>query len=71
MEEINFTPEYTTPEQQQQLEVFPIDATKCKNIKEVGMLLNALGMAMTKSYAEEQGLEHLLDLPELNLPKLK
>ena len=43
-----------------QPEVFPIDATKVKSLEEVGVLLNALGMAMTKEYAKEHKLEHLL-----------
>ena len=42
--------------------VYPIDATKCNDIKEIGILLNALGMAMTKEYAEANGLSHLLIL---------
>ena len=50
--------EYTL--KQEQPEVFPIDATKCHNLKEMGLLMNALGLAMTKSYAAENGLEHLL-----------
>ncbi len=48
----------------QQPEVFPIDATKCQSLEEVGMLLNALGLAMSKSYAEENGLMHLLKVEE-------
>ena len=48
----------------QQPEVFPIDATKCKSLEEVGMLLNALGLAMTKEYAEQNGLTHLLKTEE-------
>ena len=48
--------------QPEQPTVYPIDATKCKNKKEIGILLNALGMAMTKEYAEANGLEHLLIL---------
>ena len=43
-----------------QPEVFPVDATKCTSVEEMGILLNALGLAMTKSYAEENGLTHLL-----------
>ena len=46
--------------QPQQPEVFPIDATKCESMEEMGILLNALGLAMTKEYATENGLEHLL-----------
>jgi hypothetical protein len=48
----------------QQPEVFPIDATKCQSLEEVGMLLNALGLAMTKEYAEQNGLTHLLKTEE-------
>ncbi len=48
----------------QQPEVFPIDATKCQSLEEVGMLLNALGLAMTKEYAEQNGLTHLLKIEE-------
>lgn len=57
--------DYTlVPQEQQQPEVFPIDATKCNNLKEMGILLNALGLAMTKEYAAENGLEHLLKVEE-------
>lgn len=48
--------------EQQQPEVFPLDATKCQSMEEMGILLNALGMAMTKQYAKDNGLEHLLIL---------
>ena len=41
--------------------VYPIDATKAKSLEEMGILFNALGIAMTKEYAKERGLEHLLD----------
>ena len=41
--------------------VYPIDATKCQSLEEVGMLLNALGMAMTREYAKQNNLEHLLE----------
>ena len=51
--------EYTL-KQPEQPEVFPIDATKCQSLEEMGMLLNALGMAMTKEYATANNLEHLL-----------
>ena len=51
--------EYTL-KQLEQPEVFPIDATKCQSLEEMGMLLNALGMAMTKEYASANNLEHLL-----------
>lgn len=63
--------EYTLVQEENKPEVFPIDARKCQSLEEMGLLLNALGMAMTKEFAAEQGLEHLLDIPELNLPKLK
>ena len=53
MEEINFNP---TPEPK----VYPIDATKAKSLEEIGVLFNALGIAMTKEYAEERGLSHML-----------
>ena len=56
MEEINFT-----PEQDNKPEVFPIDARKCKSLEEMGLIINALGMAMTKEFATENGLEHLLN----------
>lgn len=57
--------DYTlVPQEQQQPEVFPIDATKCQSLEEVGMLLNALGLAMTKEYAEQNGLTHLLKTEE-------
>lgn len=56
-----------------QPEVFPIDASKCNDLREMGILLNALGMAMSEQYAKENGLEHLLTLPDnkLELPSLK
>jgi hypothetical protein len=41
--------------------VYPIDATKAKTVKELGTLMNVLGIAMTKEFAEEHGLEHLVD----------
>ena len=40
--------------------VYPIDATKA-TLEEMGILFNALGIAMTEEYAKERGLEHLLD----------
>ena len=53
--------EYTLVQPEvQQPKVFPVDATKCKSLEEMGILFNALGIAMTKEYAEENGLEHLL-----------
>ena len=41
--------------------VYPVDATKAKSIEEMGILFNALGIAMTEEYAKERGLEHLLN----------
>jgi cytochrome c biogenesis factor len=40
--------------------VYPVDATKA-TLEEMGVLFNALGIAMTEEYAKERGLEHLLD----------
>jgi len=40
--------------------VYPVDATKA-TLEEMGILFNALGIAMTEEYAKERGLEHLLD----------
>ena len=45
--------------QEVQPAVFAIDATKCQSIEEIGMLLNALGLGMTKEFAEENNLTHL------------
>ena len=59
MEEFNFT-----PEQPQQPVVYPVDATKCQSLEEMGILFNALGIAMTVEYAEQMGLQHLLKLEE-------
>ena len=57
--------DYTlVPQEQQQPVVYPVDATQCKDIQEMGMLMNALGLAMTKEYAEENGLMHLLKIEE-------
>jgi len=41
--------------------VYPVDATKAQSLEELGVLFNALGIAMTRQYAEERGLEHMLD----------
>jgi len=41
--------------------VYPVDATKA-SLEEMGVLFNALGIAMTVEYAKERGLEHLLDM---------
>ena len=40
--------------------VYPVDATKA-TLEEMGVLFNALGIAMTVEYAKERGLEHLLN----------
>ena len=41
--------------------VYPVDATKA-TLEEMGVLFNALGIAMTVEYAEERGLAHLLNM---------
>ena len=41
--------------------VYPVDATKA-TLEEMGVLFNALGIAMTVEYAKERGLDHLLDM---------
>ena len=56
--DMGFTAEPTQPT------VYPVDATQCRDIKEMGMLMNALGLAMTKEYAEANGLMHLLKIEE-------
>lgn len=53
--------EYTLVQEENKPEVFPIDARKCKSLEEMGLIINALGMAMTKEFAAENGLEHLLE----------
>jgi hypothetical protein len=50
--------------QPEQPVVYPVDATKCKSLKEMGVLFNALGIAMTKEYAEQMGLQHILKVEE-------
>lgn len=47
-------------EPQEQAEMFQVDATKAKNLEELGIIFNALGIAMTKEYAKENNLEHML-----------
>ena len=42
--------------------VYPVDATKATSLEEMGILFNALGIAMTVEYAKERGLDHLLDM---------
>ena len=43
--------------------VYPVDATKA-SLEEMGVLFNALGIAMTVEYAKQKGLEHLLKMEE-------
>lgn len=42
--------------------MYGVDATKAKSLEELGLLFNALGLGMTKEYAEQNGLLHLLIL---------
>ena len=48
------------PVQKEEPTVYPIDATKAKSLEEMGVLFNALGIAMTEEYAKERGLDHML-----------
>ena len=48
------------PEPVQQPKIYPIDATKAVTIQELGIIFNALGVGMTKEFAETHNLEHLL-----------
>tara|TARA_R110000782_G_scaffold5455_9_gene18810 strand:+ start:3035 stop:3256 length:222 start_codon:yes stop_codon:yes gene_type:complete len=58
--------------------VYPVDATKA-SLAEMGVLFNALGIAMTEEYAKTRGLDHLLILDppkagkkvELKMPSIK
>lgn len=52
------------PEQAPQPTMYTVDATKAQSIEELGILLNALGLGMTKEYADEHGLTHLLKIEE-------
>ena len=52
-----------TEQPKQEPVVFPVDATKA-TLEEMGVLFNALGIAMTKEYADEKGLLHLLKIEE-------
>ena len=45
---------------QEQLELFPIDATLCTSLQQMGIIFNALGVGMTEEFAKRHGLEHLL-----------
>lgn len=60
--------------QQPQPQMIEIDATKCKSIKELGMLMNGLGLAVTEEWAKQNNLEHILvkqpQLSKLELPNL-
>ncbi len=62
---------------QNQPKMYMLDATKCKSIAEIGLLFNALGIAVSMEYATENSIEHLLIKNEdeavqveLELPKL-
>ena len=52
-----------TEQPKQEPVVYPVDATKA-TLEEMGVLFNALGIAMTVEYAEQMGLEHLLKMEE-------
>ena len=57
---------------QEKPEVFSVDARKCKSLEEMGLLINALGIAMTKEFAAENNIEHLLqDEMQFDLPNLE
>lgn len=51
-------------EEVQQPELYPVDATKAETIQELGIIFNALGVGMTKEFAELHKLEHLVVWPE-------
>jgi len=51
--------QYHVPEQPQP-EIYPIDATKATSIEELGIIFNALGVGMTREFAEMHNLEHML-----------
>ena len=51
--------QYVMPEQPQP-EIYPIDATKATSIEELGIIFNALGVGMTREFAEMHNLEHML-----------
>jgi len=62
-------------QENKQPELYPIDATKCTSLQQMGIIFNALGVGMTEEFAKTHGLEHLVMWPEekptLDLPKLK
>ena len=51
-------------EEVQQPTLYPVDATKAETIQELGIIFNALGVGMTKEFAELHKLEHLVVWPE-------
>ena len=52
--------QYHIPFEKANQEIYPIDATKAVTIQELGIIFNALGVGMTKEFAETHKLEHLL-----------
>ena len=44
----------------QQPELLNIDCTKARNIQEIGILFNALGIAITEDFAKLHQLEHMI-----------
>lgn len=51
-------PKLVTPEPPQ---VYPINTMKIQSLDDVKVLLAVLGLAMTKEFAKEHNLTHLLD----------
>ncbi len=47
-----------------QPKVYPIDCSKIKSLDDVKKLLDVLGLAMTPEFAKQNGLEHLIEVPE-------
>ena len=43
-----------------QPEMFNIDATRATSIQEIGILFNALGVAVTEDFAKLHKLEHMI-----------
>ena len=52
--------ENTVNDEVQQPVIFPLDATKAESIQQLGIIFNALGVGMTKEFAETHNLEHML-----------
>jgi len=50
--------------QPEQPKVYPIDCSKIESLDDVKKLLDVLGLAMTPNFAEENGLSHLIEVPE-------